>query len=305
MQDLLPARIDTWVNKMLKDGLSQSTIRGTVKVLRTALDYAVYPGELITSNPLRYIKIPKTAPTGIIARHIIDLDTFDRLTHYYFFGTPMHIPLQILYHTGVRIGELVGLTWDEIDLDAKTITLQHQMIHLNWKGHFFAPLKNLSSERSFPIDDELVRVLKAWKAHQAKNELAAGGGYVCVMKNKENKVFEMSKALLADAPAGSVRVNMVCTWRNGHFCKGEYIRHILTAEGLNAHSFRHTHATMLIENGATPKGVARRLGHRNAEITQNLYTHETEKLKRDTMEVFERAMQTNSKCRQIADKRKI
>lgn len=60
---------------------------------------------------------------------------------------------------------------------------------------------------------------------------------------------------------------------------------------------------MLIENGAAAKGVARRLGHHSTEITQDLYTHETEKRKRDTLEVFERAMQTNSKCRQNANKR--
>lgn len=291
LQDLLPSRLDAWMNYMLKAGLSKSTIRSTIKILRTALDYAVYPGELISSNPLHYIKVPSTAPSGIIKRSVIGLDIFQRLTQHYFFGTPMHMPLQILYHTGVRIGELVGMTWDEIDLDAKVLTLNHQIIHLNWQGHFFAPLKTLSSNRSFPLDDELVRVLKAWKAHQAKNELAEGGGYICVMKNTEGMVFEISKALLHMAPKGSVRVPMICTWPNGHFVKGEYIRHILTTEGLNAHSFRHTHATMLIENGATPKGVAGRLGHQNAEITQNLYTHDTEKIQLDTVKVFERAMQ--------------
>ena len=62
--------------------------------------------------------------------------------------------------------------------------------------------------------------------------------------------------------------------------------------GINAHSFRHTHATTLIENGATPKGVAGRLGHSNTAITQNLYTHSTQKLQEDTATIFEKTLQT-------------
>ena len=66
----------------------------------------------------------------------------------------------------------------------------------------------------------------------------------------------------------------------------EFIARALVAEGLNAHSFRHTHATLLIENGAAPKGVAGRLGHANTQITQNLYTHNTLKLQVETAEFF-------------------
>ena len=55
---------------------------------------------------------------------------------------------------------------------------------------------------------------------------------------------------------------------------------------MNAHSFRHTHATLLIENDATPKGVAARLGHTDIAITQNLYTHVTDKMQNDTLAIF-------------------
>ncbi|MBR2518723.1 MAG: tyrosine-type recombinase/integrase [Selenomonadaceae bacterium] len=79
---------------------------------------------------------------------------------------------------------------------------------------------------------------------------------------------------------------MVCTRRTGDtLLRGTDIR-ILHKEHINAHSFRHTHATMLIENGATSKDVAYRLGHANAIITQNLYTHNTEKLQEDTAAIF-------------------
>ena len=57
--------------------------------------------------------------------------------------------------------------------------------------------------------------------------------------------------------------------------------------GLNAHSFRHTHATRLIEAGAKPVDVAARLGHADATITQNLYAHDTEDMRQETARIFE------------------
>ena len=82
------------------------------------------------------------------------------------------------------------------------------------------------------------------------------------------------------------RVNAVCTNVYGKFVTKYSVEENLSKAGLNAHSFRHTHATMLIEGGASPKGVAGRLGHANTSITQNLYTHNTDKIQEDTLKVF-------------------
>ena len=69
---------------------------------------------------------------------------------------------------------------------------------------------------------------------------------------------------------------------------------MLRQAGVNAHSFRHTHATQLIEQGAQAKGVAARLGHANTQITKNLYTHNTLKLQEETAAIFDEILQTNS-----------
>ena len=68
---------------------------------------------------------------------------------------------------------------------------------------------------------------------------------------------------------------------------------MLSKCGLNAHSFRHTHTTQLIENGAPVKAVAERLGHADATITQNLYTHNTQKLQEEAAAIFDKTLQTN------------
>ena len=77
------------------------------------------------------------------------------------------------------------------------------------------------------------------------------------------------------------KVLLVCTRQNGNLIlKGQFVRQ-LKSEEINAHSFRHTHATQLIESGANAKGVATRLGHADATLTQNLYTHNTLKLQEE------------------------
>ena len=65
------------------------------------------------------------------------------------------------------------------------------------------------------------------------------------------------------------------------------INKALKEEGLNAHSFRHTHATMLAERGASPKYVQHRLGHKNIQVTMNIYQHLTDKMSEEGTRLLE------------------
>ena len=95
------------------------------------------------------------------------------------------------------------------------------------------------------------------------------------------------------APVGE-KISLICVQDNGKLVLREFVVKLLRGEGLNAHSFRHTHATLLIENGATPKEVSSRLGHANVFITQNLYTHATDKMNEKAADIFTKIMQTNA-----------
>ncbi|MGO5485321.1 tyrosine-type recombinase/integrase [Selenomonas montiformis] len=103
----------------------------------------------------------------------------------------------------------------------------------------------------------------------------------------------MSKGL----PNGPLaRVDLVCTRSDGHSYSVDCIRKQLNAKGYNSHSFRHTHATLLVEAGASIKGVANRLGQSTTQLTEQVYTHATKKMDQDTASLFHKIMQTN--CRQ-------
>ena len=122
VQDLTPAILDKWLRKLLQKGLAQKMLSVIYALIHNALNYAVYPAQLISSNPATYIRMPKNEPCNVIKRHIITPDRFGDLLLKYPFGTPYYIPLLILYHTGMRLGEVLGLSWQDIDFAAKKIT---------------------------------------------------------------------------------------------------------------------------------------------------------------------------------------
>ena len=289
IQELTPAMVDACFRKLLKRGLSQGTLINTHALLYSALKYAVYPAQLISSNPAVYIELPKNAPKNIVKRTIIMPEKFAALLEKYPFGTPFYIPLLLLYHTGARISEILGLSWNDIDFMSKRINLHRQVIYIIKRGFFFTTLKTESSNRYIIVDDFLLGELKRWQAQQVENEKAHGNTYVYVYRENDGHIERKSKAL--PVPDGE-KVPLICTRENGQMILKNRFSKVLAAEGLNAHSFRHTHATRLIELGATPNGVAGRLGHANPSITQNLYAHNTEKLQEKTAAIFAEDLQT-------------
>ena len=301
VQNITPAIVDKFARELSAQGFSKNTLSAIQTLLCHALDYAVYPAQIISSNPARYIKVSKKAPTNIVQRTIISREKFNELLMKYPFGSAMYIPLLLLYHTGMRISEVCGLLWDDVNFEKGVISLCRQIVPIIKKGSCFSTPKTKSSVREIVMDKFLMNERQRWKKQQLDNEAGLGESYVYVYRDKEDKVIQQSRGLkLADAE----KVELVCTHKDGKFIQRNYVVHLLAKENLNSHSFRHTHATILIENGATPKGVAGRLGHSNAAITQNLYTHNTKKIQDDTVAIFEKTLQTNTQCRQDADELK-
>lgn len=289
VQELTPTLLDKWIRNLQRRGLSYNTISCAHGFLHSALNYAVYPSQLINSNPASFIKVPKNAPRNIIKRQIITLERFKALLEKYPFGTELYIPLLLLYHTGMRIGEVLGLAWSDIDFISKEITLSRQLIYLRKRGYFLTTLKTESSNRYILVDDFLLGELSRWKKLLEENEVALGGNYMYIYKESDGHIHRQPKHL----PAVDEKISLVCIKADGRLALREQLVKLLRKEGLNAHSFRHTHATQLIEWGASPKGVAGRLGHSNTQITQNLYVHNTRKLQVDTVAIFDEILQTN------------
>ncbi len=289
VQEITPVILDKWVRELQKKGLSYSSIAAAHALIHHALDYAVHPSRLITSNPVVYVKVPKNAPKNIIKRTIITPTRFKTLLEKYPFGTPFYIPFLLLYHTGMRLGEVLSLSWNDIDFEKKQISPRGQIVYLKRRGYCFTSLKTESSNRYIIVDEYLLGELQRWREYQSEYEHRKDG-YIYVYCKSDGTIQKQSK----NFPITSAkRIPLVCTNSAGSFIVKTNLIKALREAGLNAHSFRHTHATQLIENGATAKAVASRLGHSNVLITQNLYTHNTLKLQEEAAAIFTKILQTN------------
>ena len=199
VQELTPAMLDEWIRNLQKAGLAFNTISAVHAFIHNVLKYAVYPAQLIRSNPAEYIKAPKNEPRNVVKRHIISPEQFKTLLEKYPFGTPSYMPLLLLYHTGMRIREVLGLTWQDIDFAAKRINLWRQIKYQSKCGHFFQTLKSKSSERYILIDDYLLGELRRWQNQQTENEKKFGNSCVYIYREDDERIIRQSKGLSAPA----------------------------------------------------------------------------------------------------------
>lgn len=290
LQELRPRHVDSWLMQLAGKGLARGTIALARAVLSTALKYAVYPAELIRSNPCAGMAIPRNAPAKVVRRSIITKEQFRELLSLHPEGSKYYMPLMILYHTGARIGEVFGLTWESVDLEKGTLTIERQIVERQAGGYAFATPKTATSTRTLFIDGRLIAALRRWKALQVERELALGKAYQVVYELAGGTLYTAPK--MEKPPEGAILRPLICTDRYGLPVTYRGISTMLNRRGINAHSFRHTHATQLIEAGAKPVDVAARLGHKDATITQNLYAHDTEEMQKETVAIFSRIVGT-------------
>jgi integrase len=149
------------------------------------------------------------------------------------------VAFSILYYTGMRSGELLALTWSDIDLENGTITINKTYQRLNGKDIIGTP-KTPKSNRTVLIFPYLTDVIKGWKDKQYK-------------LNEDSRIIVHTKSFLQhELKEGTEKANLT---------------------RIRVHDLRHSHASLLIEMGFSPLLIAERLGHENIETTLNTYSH--------------------------------
>lgn len=180
--------------------------------------------------------------------------------------------IEVALFTGCRRGEIVGLKWSDIDLNAHRLSVRRSIYKPKDGKAFEKVPKTSHSLRDMTIPERLVQTLKEYREHQNQ--------YAAYMGNKWNDLGYVFTEI-----DGHVMNPMTPTKQFDHFLKRHGIRH------LKFHGLRHTSATMLLANGCDIKTVSTRLGHSDLETT-NIYVHalkETDQLAADTFDrVFAR-----------------
>lgn len=246
-------------------GLSRKTVLNYHRVLVEALNYAVR-WRVVATNIAddQHMEPPKAQRAEI---HSLGLDDVQKLL--YVLEQERHgAAIYTLLATGLRVGEVVGLRWRDIDLTHGQIQVQQQYDRVLKD---FRDVKSHRSKRPVAIDPVLIDLLRQHQAEQDGRRLAA-------------------KALWRDT--GLVFTNDVGEAVN-HEVLRNALDHSLAAAGLvhvTLHSLRHTHASLLIQLGTNLKIIQERLGHASFAITADIYSHVAPGLQREAADLLGRAL---------------
>ncbi len=194
------------------------------------------------------------------------------------------------YKCGLRLGEAFALTWDCVDFENHSININKQVQYSDEKKVWYFTNPKYNSMRIIEIDSELTALLLREKERQDRAKPYYDEYYTYL--------YEDNNRIINDQKNG-LQVDLVSVRECGTFIQprimqhtSSVIHHQMNFQDFTYHSLRHTHATMLAENDAPPKYVQTRLGHKNIQITMQIYQHLTKKISDKGTEILETMFET-------------
>jgi integrase len=269
LQKLEPAMLRSLYADLSAAGLSTRTVQYIGTVIHGALKQAL-DDRLIVRNPAELAKPRKPAGaaerrekrvtwSGRQVRTFLDATRTDRL------GACWHL----FAATGLRRGEVLGLTWDAVDFETGTLSITRTIVEVeaaegreqSWQ---WSTPKTSTGNRRVALDEETVAVLRAHRKRQAAERLEVGEGYAA----DPNLVF--------CRPDGTVIHPKALSWHFHHA-----VRAVPSLPYLSLHGLRHTWATLAMAAGVPARVVQERLGHSDVSITLGTYSHPDAKMHAD------------------------
>ena len=247
-------------SKLLKDmELSPKTVKNVHGVLHRSLEQAKKVG-YIPMNPADAAITPRVEKKQVTAMEMTDISVFLKAIK----GTKYENALYVDVFTGLRQGELLGLTWDCVDFENGMLLINKQHNRAKGDKDFkFSALKN-DKIRVLTVADEVLDVLRKQKRQQEIWKKQLGAGY----SNPDNLVF---------------------TTETGRYVNNKMLyqrfKKIMTKLGkpdMRFHDLRHTYAVNSLRAGGDIKTVQENLGHATAAFTLSTYAHATPGMKRES-----------------------
>lgn len=267
---LTPMQVQRFCNR-LSEGygdqkpLSPKSVKNIHGILHSGLKQAVMAG-VLASNPADNTRLPKVRKPELkplmddnITRflEVIKGDRFERLYIVDLFS-------------GLRQSELLGLRWEDIDLEAGEITVRRQLQKERSGGHYlFVDETKNGKTRVVTIPPSVVKVLRQQRAAQAEWKLAAGEAW----SNDYNLVF-------TDEMGGHLKHDTVYR----HF---KSLAKKIGMGETRFHDLRHSCAIMALQAGCSVKAVQEQLGHYSSAFTMDVYAAVSDTMKKDTQDRME------------------
>ena len=234
--------------------LSGKTILEHHRLLRAMLHKAIY-WQLLVSNPAERVQAPKAMKPK--RRYYDDEQCkilLENLTELGEEQIKYKVAIILTIFTGVRLGELMGLEWQDVDFKTGIVSINRSSQYLADKGVFTKTPKTESSIREVAIPDFVVSLLEEYKLWYDEQKSFYG------------ELWTNSNRLFVQADGKPMHPSTISKW----FVK--YVAQI-GLPVINFHGLRHTNATLLISQNIDVAVVAARLGHAQITTTFNFYVH--------------------------------
>lgn len=281
MSDVKPMNCKLVLNRMLDD-YAGSTIKQTYIAMGTMFRSAVM-NDVISKHPMdgvRYTKPVKPASEHrvlTVEEEQKFLEVAEHSHNYYQYA--------ILLETGLRTGEMIGLTWDMIDWDNRTLTvnktLEFRHRQKEWRA---GPPKTQTSYRTIPLTNLAYQLFVELKQMRKKQKLS----------EELQQVLTYTDRLTGQTASMRLSDLVFINYRTGMPAKNSsYDTHLYKlcekAEipPFSMHTLRHTYATRAIESGVQPKVLQHLLGHASIQTTMNTYVHVTDDSMARAIRLFE------------------
>jgi integrase len=275
LQKLQPEDLDTFYAHLLRDGrrngvgggLAPKTVRIIHGIIRKALADAMRKGT-VTRNVADLADPPKVRLGGSREMTVWSADELRE----FLAGiedNDWFVPIFIAANTGMRRGEVLGLTWRNVDLDAARLVVSQQILSVEYEASV-ADVKTSHSRRTIDLDPRTVAVLKAWRRQQLEQKMSTG--------RRGNEEFVFTRP-----DGGPIHPDLFSqSWQR--LMRDSELRTI------RLHDLRHTHATILLKAGVPVKVVSERLGHSSPAFTMTVYQHVLPGMQADAAAAFSAAV---------------
>ena len=293
--------------------LSKGYLRLFSAVLQGAFRFAVFPKRMISFNPMQYVVWRgKKDDYELFSDDNCEVASIPTLTHETYLkledflkakDNPALLPIQIAYYTGLRIGEVCGLTWQDVNLEKQYLTVRRSMRYNNARHKTEIGATKRRKVRTVDFCDTLAEILRTAKLEQHKNRFKYGElyrlNYYCEVKEKDRNYYEVyTLSRNEKVPEGYKEISFVCLRPDGAYespstigimCK-RASKKVKGLEGFHFHKLRHTFTSNLLSNGAAPKDVQELLGHADVSTTMNVYAHSTREAKRTSARLLDKVV---------------
>jgi len=276
LQRLTPEDLDQFYALLLADGkrngsgggLSIKTVRYIHTMIRKALADAHRKGSVLRNvadlaDPPKLSAAPKREMCVWTAE---ELRTF--LTQIE--GHRLHPAFFLAANTGMRRGEVLGLQWNDVDLDTQRLSVHRSLVNVAYELTI-SDVKTANGRRTIDLDDRTVAVLRAWRKRQIEERLLAG------------ERPDDTSLVFAHPDGSPIHPDYFSQCFDRHLAKSSLPR-------IRLHDLRHTHATILLKAGVHVKVVSERLGHANVAFTMTVYQHVIPGMQADAAAAFSSAV---------------